>query len=117
MYGVSTMSGEFDDCGEHFIDCICEEKQQSLPKELTTFESWWTQDLMVTAAHRYCLGRKTYIVSECVDWLLYNWNMFNKHTKNLIVKETQEAIERNRAGDPCDVECWQQIARLPLEKI
>lgn len=30
---------------------------------------WGRSDLMATAAVRYCLGRCSYIVGDCVDWL------------------------------------------------
>lgn len=72
---------------------------------------WGFHDLMVTAAHRYCLGRMTYIVSECVDWLLENWDSFEPSTRKLIRDETREAIRDERAGMECDVDQWERLLR------
>lgn len=77
-----------------------------------TLQAWGMNDLMVTAAHRYCLGRRSYIVSECVDWLIKNWGLFHVETKKQIIVETKEAIERGFAGDDCDVEQWQRLIQI-----
>lgn len=77
-----------------------------------TLQAWGMNDLMVTAAHRYCLGRRSYIVSECVDWLIKNWGLFHVETKKRIIVETQEAIEKGFAGDGCDVEQWQRLIQI-----
>lgn len=76
---------------------------------------WGHHDLMVTAAHRYCLGRRTYIVSQCVEWLMHNWEKFEDTTKKLIIEETQEALERNNAGDACDIDQWQSLIKFHLK--
>jgi len=74
------------------------------------FENWWgTHHIMVTAAHRYCLGRRTYIVSICVDWLKSNWEKIEPETKKRIVSETHEAIDKECAGDACDVDAWKTL--------
>lgn len=70
---------------------------------------WGFQNLMVVAAFRYCLGRRTYIVSACVDWLLKYWNEIDENTKKLILEETKTAIERGYAGDSCDIQCWEKL--------
>jgi hypothetical protein len=78
-------------------------------------ECWWGfHDLMVTAAHRYCLGRRTYIVSECVRWIQMNWDKFHVHTRELIWRETHEALTRDCAGDDCDVSEWNKILELKV---
>jgi hypothetical protein len=101
------MSGECDNCGEHALECFCNE---TLVGSVRSF--WGPHNLMVTAAHRYCLGRRTYIVSVCVNWLKSNWDKFDKNTKKMIVEETQEALERDLAGDSCDIREWEQIINL-----
>lgn len=70
---------------------------------------WGLHDLMVTAAHRYCLGRQSYIVSECVEWLLEHWDSFHPSTRKLIRDETREAIRNGRAGMECDVDEWERF--------
>lgn len=67
---------------------------------------WGTADLMVTAAHRYCLGRSSAAVSECVCWLHDNWHEINEHAKLRIYNETKEALELNHVGHSCDREQW-----------
>lgn len=51
--------------------------------------------LMVIAATRYCLGRMTYIVSECADWLIKIWPMLNEKTQNIIKRDINEAFVRD----------------------
>lgn len=110
------MSGECDDCGEHTVDCGCKENDGGVKIRLIElYQAWGYHDLMVTAAHRYCLGRRTYIVSECVKWLIQNWSLFEKNTKKLIVEETKEALDKGWAGDACDVAEWNKIAALSIE--
>lgn len=81
-------------------------------------------DLMVTAAFRYCLGRRTYIVGECANWLVQHWNEFRPQTRELIQRELAEAfVHDNKArhegesfkplGDDCDRAEWERVRRLP----
>lgn len=60
-------------------------------------------------AFRYCLGRKTYAVLDCVEYLLLNWDFLEERDKSLIVKEIQEAIRNKQAGMDMDVEQWSRI--------
>jgi len=62
--------------------------------------------LMATAAHRYCLGRASYIVPVCIEWLRQVWPQLNKNTQNIIVRDTAEAIMRGEAGHQCDETNW-----------
>ena len=66
--------------------------------------------LMVTAAHRYCLGRQTYIVSSAVEWLWENRKYFKTNTISVLVRDTIEAIRFNRAGDKdIDLPQWKKL--------
>jgi hypothetical protein len=66
--------------------------------------------LMVTAAHRYCLGRQTYIVSSAVEWLWENRKYFEPKTIAVMVRDTIEAIRFNRAGDKdIDLPQWKKL--------
>lgn len=56
---------------------------------------WGRSDLMATAAVRYCLGRSTYIVGDCVDWLRENWGAFDQSAKLIIRRDVEEAIARD----------------------
>jgi hypothetical protein len=66
--------------------------------------------LMVMAAHRYCLGRKSYIVSSCQDWLKKFWEDFEENTQNVIIRDTLEALIDGDAGDDFHKETWRFFA-------
>ena len=108
------MSGECDDCGEHCLECRCGKEEAGI-RLIDIYQAWGYHDLMVTAAHRYCLGRRTYIVSTCVNWLIQNWNLFEKNTRKLIVEDTKEALNKGWAGDSCDIDEWNKIVCLSIE--
>lgn len=52
-------------------------------------------DLMAMAAVRYCLGRSTYIVSDCADWLVAVWPTLQPGMQAVIRRDIAEAIERD----------------------
>ena len=56
---------------------------------------WGRADLMATAAVRYCLGRSSYIVGDCVDWLVANWQAFSPNCRAIVVRDLQEAMRRD----------------------
>lgn len=74
--------------------------------------------LMAIAAFRYCLGRKTYIVGACVDWLIDQWPVFPPNVRRTIARDLREAFERDdiarQHGDyyplgmDCDRRDWQR---------
>ena len=47
-------------------------------------------DLMAIAAVRYCLGRSTYIVSDCVDWLHQQWPHFAQRARDIIKRDIED---------------------------
>ncbi len=62
--------------------------------------------LMVMAAHRYCLGRGSYIVGACQSWMRTHWNEFDHNTKQVMVRDTIEALQDEMAGPGIDKESW-----------
>lgn len=52
-------------------------------------------DLMATAAVRYCLGRMSYIVGDCVDWLIEQKDNIDPKALKIIVRDIKEAIQRD----------------------
>ena len=62
--------------------------------------------LMVIAAHRYCLGRRSYIVGAAIDWLSLWWDSFERNTKRVILRDTIQAIQDNLAGADMDKNGW-----------
>jgi len=67
---------------------------------------------MVMYAFRYTLGRKTYSVLTVSDFLIDNWHRFKIHTKEQMLKEIEEAIDRGEAGMKCDIDNWKRILLL-----
>ncbi|GIW81503.1 MAG: hypothetical protein KatS3mg105_3310 [Gemmatales bacterium] len=74
--------------------------------------------LMVTACHRYCLGRRSYIVGACVDWLYKHRRRFEDKTKLIIVRDTVDAILSGQAGDDnIDVPRWVRLAACLYDEL
>lgn len=71
-----------------------------------------TFQTIMLESFRYCLGRRTYAVSECVENLIWYWRELSPHYQELIYREIQHAIDTNSAGDACDVFQWKRILRL-----
>ena len=79
--------------------------------------------LMVIAATRYCLGRMTYIVSDCADWLIKIWPLLSPRTQRIIQRDIEEAFSRDDAdreagrtykalGHDCDRHQWARVRGL-----
>ena len=79
--------------------------------------------LMVIAAVRYCIGRMSYIVSDCTDWIIANWNDWPEITRNIIKRDLEEAFKSDDEareddsayfplGMDCDRQQWERVRRL-----
>lgn len=79
--------------------------------------------LMVIAATRYCLGRMTYIVSDCEQWLIELWPSLPEYTRNIIKRDIEEAFKRDdedreagrdykALGHDCDRKSWERVRSL-----
>lgn len=71
---------------------------------------------MVMAAHRYSLGRSSYMVSSCVKWLKKHWEQFSPNTKSLIIHDTKDALDNNEAGMSIDVNEWANFLKWANEQ-
>jgi hypothetical protein len=97
--------------------------------KLTPREAWGFGGLMSMAAFRYCLGRMTYIVTECVDWIIPNWDNFHPSIRVLIELELEEAFVKDDdmrqepydagggdfylpLGHDCDRRQWERVRKL-----
>ena len=65
---------------------------------------------MVMAAHRYCLGRRSYIVPSCVDWLREVWPVVDNNTRNVIVRDTVEALQDMDCKVDGHIDVWKGFA-------
>ena len=70
--------------------------------------------LMATAAHRYCLGRKSYIVGSCQEWIRDTWDQFSDNTKQVMVRDTLEWLIDGK--DEFD-ESWKSLCRKMVDKL
>lgn len=61
---------------------------------------------MVMCAFRYNLGRMTYSVHDCAEWLKEIWPVLPFEVHDMIIKEIDEAIVENRSGMPMDTAVW-----------
>jgi len=61
---------------------------------------------------RYCLSRRTYAASDGADAVVKNWKFLSKNTKELIIKEINEAMYRNE----CDQETWRKVILIDLDE-
>ena len=88
-------------------------------------KNYGRDDLMAVAAFRYCLGRMTYIVSDCADWLIEQWPNIAENARKIIQRDLEEAFKRDdeaRAdgqdykplGHDCDRAQWEKVRRLWL---
>ena len=75
--------------------------------------------LMIIAAVRYCIGRRSYIVSDCVDWILANWNDWPENVRTIIQRDLEQEFDRdaqnpdwNPLGDDCDKREWKKVRAL-----
>jgi len=63
-------------------------------------------NMLIFTGFRYCLGRRTYIVSWFVEVAIKYASYIDNKNKKLMIKEIKEAIEDNQAGQECDVTDW-----------
>jgi hypothetical protein len=75
--------------------------------------------LMIIAAVRYCIGRRTYIVSDCAAWILANWSDWPENVKTIIQRDLEWEFERaaqnpdwKPLGDSCDKQKWEKVREL-----
>lgn len=92
-------------------------------KKITTEQAWGRSGLMAVSAVRYCLGRRTYIVSDCQVWLCEIWDKLPEKAQSIIQRDVEEAFKRDdedraagkdyRAlGDACDMRSWEKVRAL-----
>lgn len=71
-----------------------------------------TQKNLIFCAFRYCLGRKTYVVSDMVECLIEDWCELDKSMQVKIKLEIKSAILIDRAGMDMDIKEWEKILKL-----
>lgn len=84
------------------------DNEVNIPKR--TAQSW------LLCTFRYALGRRTYISSECQEWLEEYWDILPVGYQEQVHRDIRHAIECNMAGDPCDVESWKKVLKLKIKE-
>lgn len=71
--------------------------------------------LMAMAAHRYCMGRSSYIVGSCLDWIKATWEQMQAKTQSIMLRDTLDDLHRYKelpyASD------WQRLSRWMWERM
>lgn len=79
--------------------------------------------LMLIAAVRYCLGRSSYIVGDCADWMMAHWDSWPTNVRQVLQRDIEAEFERDDAarergdeymplGMDMDREQWERVRRL-----
>lgn len=77
-------------------------------------------------AIRYCLGRMTYAVGSCVEWLIRVWPDLSEEARTIIKRDIEEAFAKDdhdraglngasgykRLGMDMDRHEWERVRRL-----
>lgn len=67
------------------------------------------KNITLVCAMRYALGRKTYVVSSVVNQIVENWHNIDQSSKEVILEEINDAINKNEAGMDCDINEWKKV--------
>ena len=70
---------------------------------------------IILCAFRYCLGRQTYIVSQCTEYLEKNWDNIEVYVQETIQQEIESAIVSGNAGHShIDIPLWRKVLNLRI---
>jgi len=70
------------------------------------------EEILLACAFRYCLGRRTYVVSSCTSELKKKYHLLNDNFKYRTMKEIDEVKLEGGLGDNCDESEWLFIRNL-----
>jgi hypothetical protein len=71
--------------------------------------------LMAMAAHRYCIGRSSYIPGSCMEWIRATWAEFEPNTQNVMLRDTVEELVR--WPDMAYADEWMDTALWMYERV
>ncbi len=101
---------------------VATDASRAKPRKRAKPDTIPAHDLMIVAALRYCLGRRSYIVRDCVDWLDAHWDAIPERTRAIIQRDIDEEFWRDNEarasehgwrplGDDCDRAQWARLRR------
>ena len=94
-----------------------------MAENINIAHAWGRDGLMAIGAVRYCMGRMTYIVDDCADWLYDVWPHLPKNVKAIIQRDVEEEFARDDEarergatykplGHDCDRATWDRVRKL-----
>lgn len=60
-------------------------------------------------AFRYALGRSTYVTCTMADAIIHAWPSLSARMRNVILREIQDADDRNQIGMDMDRRQWMRV--------
>jgi hypothetical protein len=82
--------------GVHNYVASCRDRNQSAVMQAAfPFPAYGRSELMALAAFRYCLGRRSYIVGDCTEWLINIWPRLGCNIRTRIMAELEEEFEKD----------------------
>lgn len=70
---------------------------------------------IIMYAFRYCLGRQTYAVRDCVDTIIRHWDVLSERAKTLFQKEIKEHEKQwGDLGMEMDKAQWYKILNMEI---
>lgn len=102
--------------GDNVLHCIssCRDAIVAFAEEVRGEQGEWQQidRDMAFYAFRYCLGRQTYAVNDCVNYLIANWRQFLTIEQIQIQNEIRKHFKR--VGKPVEPE-WERVLAIRNE--
>lgn len=65
---------------------------------------WMDNEQILICAVRYCLGRHSYVVAECIHWVRQAWPTLSQGTRHTIRKDVETYVQREE--DDADRAVW-----------
>jgi hypothetical protein len=75
-----------------------------------------SDQLMVTSAHRYNLGRSSYAPNVCMRWIRAHWTQFQEETQRVMVRDTFEWLVQNNEDHAYFVE-WLLLVNWMYDRL
>jgi hypothetical protein len=73
--------------------------------------------MIVLAAVRYAMGRRTYAVDMIINWTKEFWDKLSQNDRNCISRDVKEFVESDRSkGDDCDRKDWENFNNWIINK-
>ena len=70
--------------------------------------------LLMIAAFRYSLGRRTYMPSFVADLIMKNYHVFNEKDLERFIEEVNK---KRDLGESCDIETWGELVYFCENKV